>query len=46
MEQILLPFLKEYQGLKVVIEHVTTQETTEIVRAHAPRVAGTISRIT
>jgi dihydroorotase len=43
MEQVLLPFLGDYQGLKVVIEHVTTQETTEIVRAHAPRVAGTIT---
>ena len=43
MEQVLLPFLRDYQGLKVVIEHVTTQETTEIVRAHAPRVAGTIT---
>jgi dihydroorotase len=43
MEQVLLPFLKDYQGLKVVIEHVTTQETVEIVKAHAPRVAGTIT---
>src|ERR1700735_3181641 len=43
MEEVLLPFLDEYQGLKVVIEHVTTQETAEIVRAHAPRVAGTIT---
>src|ERR1700727_623630 len=43
MEQVLLPFLRDYQGLKVVIEHVTTQETTDIVRAHAPRVAGTIT---
>src|ERR1700721_128738 len=43
MEQVLLPFLGDYQGLKVVIEHVTTQETTEIGRANAPRVAGTIT---
>jgi dihydroorotase len=43
MEQVLLPFLKDYQGLKVVIEHVTTQETVEIVKAHAPRVAGTVT---
>ncbi|MDB5655023.1 MAG: dihydroorotase [Tardiphaga sp.] len=43
MEQVLLPFLGDYQGLKVVIEHVTTQETVEIVKAHAPRVAGTIT---
>ena len=43
MEQTLLPLLKQHQGLKVVVEHVTTQETLEIVRAHAPRVAGTIT---
>jgi dihydroorotase len=43
MEQTLLPLLAEHQGLRVVIEHVTTQETVEIVRAHAPRVAGTIT---
>jgi dihydroorotase len=43
MEQVLLPFLGAYQGLKVVVEHVTTEETTAIVRAHAPRVAGTIT---
>jgi dihydroorotase len=43
MQDTLLPLLKEQQGLKVVIEHVTTEETAAIVRAHAPRVAGTIT---
>ena len=43
MEQSLLPLLRDHHGLKVVIEHVTTGETVEIVRAHAPRVAGTIT---
>src|SRR5208337_4227531 len=43
MEQSLLPLLKRHIGLKVVIEHVTTAETIDIVRAHAPRVAGTIT---
>jgi dihydroorotase len=43
MEQSLLPLLRDHQGLKVVIEHVTTAETLAIVRAHAPRVAGTIT---
>jgi dihydroorotase len=43
MEQVLLPLLDDHQGLKVVVEHVTTRETTEIVRAHAPRLAGTIT---
>jgi dihydroorotase len=43
MQDTLLPLLGEQQGLKVVIEHVTTEETAAIVRAHAPRVAGTIT---
>ncbi|MET0538108.1 MAG: dihydroorotase [Xanthobacteraceae bacterium] len=43
MEQVLLPLLKRHAGLKVVVEHVTTAETADIVRAHAPRVAGTIT---
>jgi dihydroorotase len=43
MEQSLIPLLKTHQGLKVVIEHVTTSETVDIVRANAPRVAGTIT---
>jgi dihydroorotase len=43
MQDTLLPLLAEHQGLKVVIEHVTTDETAAIVRAHAPRVAGTIT---
>jgi dihydroorotase len=43
MQDTLLPMLKEHEGLKVVIEHVTTEETAAIVRAHAPRVAGTIT---
>ncbi|HRK25097.1 MAG TPA: dihydroorotase [Beijerinckiaceae bacterium] len=43
METELLPMLKRHPGLKVVVEHVTTEETTAIVAAHAPRVAGTIT---
>src|ERR1700710_234393 len=43
MQHTLLPLLREHQGLKVVIEHVTTEETVGIVKAHAPRVAGTIT---
>ena len=43
MEQSLLPLLKRHAGLKVVVEHVTTAETADIIRAHAPRVAGTIT---
>lgn len=43
MEQHMLPLLKRHSGLKVVIEHVTTAETVEIVRANAARCAGTIT---
>ena len=43
MAQSLLPLLARHPGLKVVIEHVTTAETVDIVRAHAARVAGTIT---
>ncbi|HXP95454.1 MAG TPA: dihydroorotase [Telmatospirillum sp.] len=43
MEQSLTPLLTRHQGLKIVIEHITTAETADIVRAHAPRVAATIT---
>jgi dihydroorotase len=43
MEQSLLPLLARHPGLKIVIEHVTTAETADIVRAHASRAAGTIT---
>jgi len=43
MEQSLLPLLQRHPGLKVVVEHVTTAETADLVRAHAPRVAATIT---
>lgn len=42
-EASLLPLLQRHQGLKVCVEHVTTAETADIVRAHAPRVAATIT---
>lgn len=43
MEATLLPLLARHEGLKVCVEHVTMEETTDIVRAHAPRVAATIT---
>src|SRR6202012_2585017 len=43
MEQSLLPLLKRHAGLKVVVEHVTTAETADIVRAHASHPAATIT---
>jgi dihydroorotase len=35
--------LKRHPGLKTILEHVTTAETVDIVRAHASRAAGTIT---
>ncbi|MGB3488309.1 MAG: dihydroorotase [Xanthobacteraceae bacterium] len=43
MEHSLLPLLARHPGLKVVIEHATTAETLDIVRAHAARAAATIT---
>src|SRR6201995_4941871 len=43
MEQSMVPLLKRHQGLKGGVEHVTTTETLDIVRAHASHTAGTIT---
>ncbi len=43
METELLPLLARHPGLKVCVEHVTTAETADIVRAFAPRVGATIT---
>ncbi|MBR1217436.1 dihydroorotase [Bradyrhizobium sp. U87765 SZCCT0131] len=43
METQLLPLLRDHPALKVVVEHVTTEETVAIVTAHAGRAAGTIT---
>ncbi len=43
MDKSLLPLLKRHLGLKVVVEHVTTSETMDLVRHYAPRVAATIT---
>lgn len=43
IERVLLGLLRRHQGLKIVLEHVTTREGVDVVRAHAPRLAGTIT---
>jgi dihydroorotase len=44
VERILTGLLHDYPALKVVLEHVTTaEEAAEFVRAHAPRLAATIT---
>ena len=43
LETVLLPLLERHQGLKVVVEHATTEEAVALVRAYAPRVGATIT---
>jgi dihydroorotase len=43
VERTLLPLLKRHEGLTVVLEHITTAESADFVRANAPRVAATIT---
>ncbi|MBX3529576.1 MAG: dihydroorotase [Rhizobiaceae bacterium] len=43
MERSMLPLLNAHPGLKVVVEHATTAETLDLVRAHAGRAACTIT---
>jgi len=43
MERSLLPLIQRHQGLKIVVEHATTADTADLVRAHAPRVGATIT---
>ncbi|HMO29429.1 dihydroorotase [Enterovirga sp.] len=43
MESEMLPLLARHQGLRIVVEHATTAETLDIVRAHAGRAAATIT---
>jgi dihydroorotase len=43
METELLPLLARHPGLRIVVEHATTAETLDIVRAHAKRAAATIT---
>lgn len=43
LETVLAPLFRELPALKVVVEHATTKEAVDFVRAHAPRVAATIT---
>ncbi|MCS5692975.1 dihydroorotase [Cyanobium sp. FGCU-6] len=43
IERHLAPLLQRHQGLKVVLEHITTAEAADFVRAGGPRVAATIT---
>lgn len=43
LEEILEPLLAEHQGLRCVVEHMTTAEAVDFVRAHGERVGGTVT---
>ena len=43
VEKRLAPLLRDFPGLKVVLEHLSTEIAVDFVRAHAPQLAGTIT---
>ncbi len=43
IDRILSPLVDRWQGLKVVLEHVTTREGVDFVRSSPPRVAATVT---
>ena len=43
LETVLGPLLAEHEGLRCVVEHMTTADSVDFVRAHGERVGGTIT---
>ncbi len=43
LDKVLAPLIERHQGLKVVLEHITTREGVAFVEAHAGRMGGTIT---
>lgn len=43
IDQVLTPLLADFQGLKVVFEHITTAQAVQFVRAGGPRLGATIT---
>jgi dihydroorotase len=43
IEKSLLPLLKHFPKLKMVLEHITTQTAVDCVKAHAPQLGATIT---
>ena len=43
IEQKLIPLLRDFPQLRVVLEHITTQQAVDFVTAAAPNVAATIT---
>ena len=42
-EKYLGPWTREFPGLKTILEHLSSKEGVDFVRAHAPQVGGTIT---
>lgn len=43
LDRVFAGLLADHQGLKVVLEHITTEDATSFVQAQGPRVAATIT---
>ncbi|SEQ18852.1 dihydroorotase [Ectothiorhodospira magna] len=43
IEQVLAPLVERFQGLKVVLEHITTAQAVDFVRQGPERVAATVT---
>jgi dihydroorotase len=43
IERVLAPLLRDFPGLRVVLEHITTEEAVDFVRAGPDRLAATIT---
>ncbi len=43
LERVLGPLVERFQGLRVVLEHVTTREGVQFVMSSPPRVAATVT---
>ncbi len=43
IDEVLLPVLRDIPGLRVVMEHITTEEGAEVVAAHPDRLGATIT---
>lgn len=42
-EKYLGPWCKDFPGLKMILEHLSSKEGVDFVKAHAPQVGGTIT---
>jgi dihydroorotase len=43
IERRLIPMIEDFPGLRIVLEHVTSREGVDFVRAHAPQMGGSIT---